>query len=649
MLKLFQNQGKTLRWIMGALLFLIAGSMVITLVPSVFSTQQSGADGQVLVEVGSRAVTVADLDARMRSYLRGGDIPAETLTFFAGNAVEDLIGRRVLLNEADELGLIPNDEELAQWMRVQFTDLLFPDGKFVGAAAYGGFVRRQFQQTIAEFEAGLMEDIAVEMRLRRMVTDSVGVSDEEVRNIFHERNDRAQVEWAAVDRDDLRSAVSVTEEKLAEYFEANKLRYRKPEERACKLIEIGADYATDDIDLSETEIEIYYRENQYRFENPERYQVRHILFATMEKSEEESEEARKKAEEVLEQLRGGGDFEALAAEHSEDPANADTGGDLGWITPGSMVPEFEQAAFALQAGELSPEPVKTDYGYHLIRLDAKEAGAVKPLDEVRGRIREDLIVERSQSTRLALIDNTLAAAEEHGVDLEKAGEAVNLPVMAFESFSRDALPDDLPQAARLLDAVFSRDPEEIFSVAQDGTLYIGVVTGVTPAREGALDEFRGEVRDNYIDDEATKLAREKAEGLAEKARENGGNLAAAARALGIKASKSDFVKRSDSISGFGGVSALGPEAFAGAAESVIGPVASGSRFAVYRSIELEAADESALADESDSIREEELERKRERLFDYFRAQKLQEYADSGRVVRHEARIQEYMRFLRSRG
>ena len=649
MLKLFQNQGKTLRWIMGALLFLIAGSMVITLVPSVFSTQQSGADAQVLVEVGDRAVTIADLDAGIRQYVRRGDMPPESLAFFANNTVDNLIGKRVLMNEADELGLIPSEEELAQWMRDQLPDLLFPDGKFVGAAAYRGFVQQQFQKTIPEFEAELLEQIVIETRLKRMVTDSVGVSDEEVKQIFHQRNDTVQLEWAAVDRGDLRSAVSVTDEKLAEYFEANKLRYRKQEERACKLIEIGADYATDDIDLSETEIELYYAENQYRFENPERYQARHILFSTMEKSEEESEAAWKKAEEVLQQLRDGADFAALAAEHSQDPANADSGGDLGWITQGMMVPEFEQAMFALEVGELSAEPVKTEFGYHLIRVEAKEAGTVKPLDEVRGRIREDLIIERSQSTRLDLMDNALAAAQEHGVDLEKAAAAVNLPVRVLAPFSRAELPDDLPKASLLVSAIFEETAEEIFTVTQDGTLYIGVVTAVTPARDGALEEFRSVARENYIDDEASKLARSKAEDLAKKARENGGNLAAAARALGLKTSKSDFVKRSDSIEGAVPVETLGPEAFQKVDGAVVGPVGSGGSFVVYRPLELSPADESALEDEGESIRQSELDLKRDRMFAYFRAQKLKEYADSGRIVRYEARIQEYLRFLRSRG
>lgn len=632
---------------MGALLFLIAGSMVITLVPSVFSTQQGGADAQVLVEIGDRAVTLADLDAGIRQYVRTGNIPPESLAFLANNTVDNLIGERVLMNEADELGLIPTEEELAQWIRDQLPDLLFPNGKYVGTAAYRGFVQQQFQKTIPEFEADLLEDIAIETRLKRLVTDSVSVSDEEIENIFHQRNDTVRIEWTAVERDDLRSAVSVADEELAEYFEANKLRYRKQEERACKLISIGANYATDNIDLSATEIELYYAQNQYRFENPERYQARHILFSTMEKSEEETDEARKKAEDVLQQLRDGGDFAALAAEHSEDPANADSGGALGWVTQGTMVPEFEQAMFALEVGEMSPAPVKTEFGYHLIRVDAKEAGRVKPLEEVRERIREDLIIERSQSTRLELVDNALAAAQEHGVDLEKAGSAVNLPVQVFEPFSRADMPPDLPKASRLVSAIFEEAAEEVFSVTQDGTLYIGVVTGVTPARDGALEEFRDTVRENYIDDETSKLARAKAEALVEKARENAGNLAAAARALGLKTSKSDFVKRSDSIEGIGRIETLGPEAFEKVDGSTIGPVGLGSRFIVYRSLDLKKADEIALEDEGPEIRESQLDLKRNRMFNYFRAQKLKEYADSGRIIRYESRIQEYLRYIRS--
>jgi len=425
MIKLFQNQGKTLRWVMGGLLFLIAASMVITLVPSVFSTQQTGTDAQVLVEVGDLAVTMADLDSGLRQYVRAGSVPPESLAFLANNMVDNLLSEKVLLNEANELGLTPTEAELAQWIRDQLPDLLFPNGQYVGTNAYRGFVQQQFQKSIPEFEADLLKDLAIEMRLRRLVTDSVNVGDEELKKIFHQQNDMVQIEWTAVERDGLRSQVTVSEEKLAEYFEANKLRYRKQEERSLKLISIGANYATDNIDLSDDEIELYYTQNQYRFENPERYQTRHILFSTMEKSEEESEEARKKAEDILQQLRDGGDFAALAATHSEDPGNAQSGGDLGWVTQGMMVPEFEQAMFAMQTGELSPAPVKTQFGYHLLRVDAKEAGTVKPIDEVRERIREDLIIERSQSTRLELMDTALTTAQQYGVELEKAGAEVN--------------------------------------------------------------------------------------------------------------------------------------------------------------------------------------------------------------------------------
>lgn len=649
MIKLFQNQGKTLRWVMGGLLFLIAASMVITLVPSVFSTQQTGTDAQVLVEVGDLAVTMADLDSGLRQYVRAGSVPPESLAFLANNMVDNLISEKVLLNEANELGLTPTEAELAQWIRDQLPDLLFPNGQYVGTDAYRGFVQQQFQKSIPEFEADLLKDLAIEMRLRRLVTDNVNVGDEELKKIFHQQNDMVQLEWTAVERDGLRSQVTVSEEKLAEYFEANKLRYRKQEERSLKLISIGANYATDNIDLSDDEIELYYSQNQYRFENPERYQTRHILFSTMEKSEEETEEARKKAEDILQQLRDGGDFAALAAANSEDPGNAQSGGDLGWVTQGMMVPEFEQAMFGLQTGELSPAPVKTQFGYHLLRVDAKEAGTVKPLNEVRDRIREDLIIERSQSTRLELMDTALTTAQQYGVELEKAGAEVNLPVQVFGSFSRATMPADLPKLSQLVSAIFQKAPEEVFSVTQDGTLYIGVITGITPPRDGTLDEFRDPVRISFVDDEASSLARSRAEELAEKARANDGDLVAAARSLGLKASKSNFVKRADSIEGLGPVSSLGSDAFDKTDGSVVGPVGSGSNFVVYRSLERRAADEATLENEGSTIRQSQLDYKRNQMFEFFRAQKLKEYTDDGRIVRYDSRIQEYLNFIRSQG
>ena len=316
----------------------------------------------------------------------------------------------------------------------------------MGARAYEGFVRQQFRRTVVEFEREILYNLTIDLRLKRMVTDGVSVTDEELQRRFHEQNDSVRIEWTAVDGDSLHNEISPSPERLREYFDSNKLRYRHAERRPLKLMTVGPDAGTSEHEVSDTEIELYYSQNQYRFENPERIKVRHILFSTMDKSEDEVAAAREKADAVLEQLRGGADFAELAQEHSEDPGNADNGGDLGWVTRGMMDPAFEQASFALQTGELIGAPVKSDFGYHLIRLDDRESGSVKPLSEVREVIRGDLKAERAQSSRYALMDNALVTAQQAGEALENAAAQLRLP---FQEFPRLADPSSPRNCRRL--------------------------------------------------------------------------------------------------------------------------------------------------------------------------------------------------------
>lgn len=643
MLKLFRNQGKALRWIMGFILFLVAASMVITLVPNVFGPADVG--GETLAEVDGQAITISDVEAELRQY-RANELPGETLSMMAGTLIENLIAERVLLAEAEELGLVPTEEELALWLREQLPDVLFPDGKFVGAAAYAGFVRRQFRRTVPEFEGEILSNIAVDQRLRRMVTDNASVSDAEVTARFHELNDTVQIEWAAADGADLEGQVAPTDDQLREYFDSNRLRYRYPERRPLKLLTVDPAAAAGEHEISDTEIELYYSQNQYRFEQPERIKVRHILFMTVDKSEEETEAAQREAAEVLAQLRDGADFAELAKEHSADPGNADNGGDLGWVSRGMMDPAFEEASFALQVGELAPEPVKSEFGFHLIRLDERQSGSVKPLSEVSAVIRDDLVAERVQSDRYALMERAMDAAQQAAGALESAAAQLEIPYQEFAAFSRDELPDTLPKSAALVQAVFEQPVGEVFSSAQDEILYIGFVSESVPARDAEYDEVSATVRGDYVVTEATNLARQQAEGLAEKARSGSASFATAARQSGLTASTSDFVKRDGDLGELGPVSALGDDAFAKTGGEVQGPVAVGSRWVVFRTVELRPAAESDLAAESSELQRSLLEEKRSRIFEYFREQKVQEYAESGLILRYGNRIQSYLGQMR---
>ena len=646
MLKLFQNQGKILRWTMGIILFLVAGSMIITLVPNVFGPAGPGA-ADILAEVNGVPVTTGDVEVELRQQ-RANNVPPAAIAMIAGNTIDALIAERVLFAEASELGLVPTDEELAIWIREQLPDVLFPDGKYIGADAYHRFVRQQFRRTVPEFEREILYNIAISQHLRQMVTDSVSVTEEELKRRFHEENDSVRVEWTSIASASVRGEIKPTPEQLSEYFDANKLRYRHPERRPLKLMTVGPDAAVSDLEIADAEIDLYYSQNQYRFENPERVKVRHILFMTMGKSDEEAEEARKQADAVLEELRGGGSFEDLAKEHSEDPGNADNGGDLGWVSRGMMDPAFEEASFALKEnGEITQSPVKSEFGYHLIRLDDRQAPSVKPLSEVREVIRDDLRAERAQSDRYGLMERAMAAAEQSGTALENAAAELNLPYQAYEAFSRAELPDQLPKASALVEAIFEQPAGQVFTVAEEDTLYIGIVTEAVPARDAEFDEVSSVVRDDYIDTEAANIARQRADELVQAANDASGDLTAAARRQRLSATTTDWIKRDGEIEDLGAISALGDTAFSMTNGELQGPIAVGDRWVVFRTVEMQPADEAELAADGEALRQTLLDEKQSMVFDYFRNQKVRDYSEQGLVVRYDDRIQSYLQSMQN--
>jgi peptidyl-prolyl cis-trans isomerase C len=140
------------------------------------------------------------------------------------------------------------------------------------------------------------------------------------------------------------------------------------------------------IKLTDKDYEAYYNAHKKEFENPEMVRARHILVAVKPNAtEEEKKAALKKAEDILEKAKKGEDFAKLASEYSDDPGSKAKGGDLGFFTQGSMVGKFEQAAFTLKPGEISPV-VETEFGYHIIKVEERKAAEQQPYDAVKEQV-----------------------------------------------------------------------------------------------------------------------------------------------------------------------------------------------------------------------------------------------------------------------
>ena len=177
--------------------------------------------------------------------------------------------------------------------------------------------------------------------------------------------------------------------------------------------------------ISDAAVSEYYEKNAAQFATPEMVRARHILILSDAKaSAEDQAKAKAKIEEIAQRIKAGEDFGTVAKEVSEDPGSAPQGGELGWFAHGQMVPEFDKASFALNPGELS-EPVKTQFGWHLIQLEEKKAAGQKPLDEVKDQIRTRLAQdEASGKVQEALEQVQLAVIG--GKSLKEAGEPLKL-------------------------------------------------------------------------------------------------------------------------------------------------------------------------------------------------------------------------------
>ena len=164
-------------------------------------------------------------------------------------------------------------------------------------------------------------------------------------------------------------------------------------------------------EVSEEEIAAFYKEKPHHFARPEKVKAHHILVRVERGADDKTKaEARQRAQSILDDIRKGEDFATLAERYSEDSVSRGKGGDLGEFGRGEMVKPFEDAVFAMKPGQLS-EPVETEYGYHIIRLDAYTPAGTIPLDEVKDRIRKALAAEKRNAAARKHVEDLRALAK----------------------------------------------------------------------------------------------------------------------------------------------------------------------------------------------------------------------------------------------
>ncbi|HEY8516942.1 MAG TPA: SurA N-terminal domain-containing protein [Candidatus Binatia bacterium] len=442
-------------------------------------------------------------------------------------ALDGLIDRLVLLNQAENLGIEITDQELR--------DVIVDSRGFAPGGRFDKnyYVRalRSIGLTPAEYEAMRREDLAAE-RLQQIVLDGVTVSDQEVRDAVVAREEKRSLAFVKFPASDETGSVEVTDEELEKFFEANKQRYQEPEKVKVELLAYAPEKFSDEVEVSEEQINEYYEANlKTRFTQPHEVKARHILIRVApDASDETKAEARKRIEEVQEKLRNGADFAELAKEYSDDVGSKENGGDLGFFPRGRMTPAFEEAAFSLEPGEIS-EIVETPFGLHLVRVDEVREEREKPLDEVRDEIVQALKKEAGTEKAREVAEEDQKALV-GGESIDAIAERRGLTVERPAPMTRGAAFPTVGRSMPLTTALWELPPGGYTEPTDvNGTVVIAKLVEKVPSRTPELAEVKDRVEAAYRLERGTEAAKKKAEEL-RAAAASAGSLEKAAEAAG---------------------------------------------------------------------------------------------------------------------
>jgi peptidyl-prolyl cis-trans isomerase D len=655
MIRQLQNAGPTLKIILGALLVIICASMAITLIPGgIGSSLGIGAPpAGVVATVGDQKVTVPEVQKAARDMIRqqfpkGGPQASMLLPYFASQAAERLIDQKVLVDEAHRMGLRVTDEELRDDLQHgQLGATFFPNGNFIGQEAYENLLQ-EHDLTVPQFEADIKDDILVR-RLRALVASSAFVSDAEVRDEFDRRNTKVKFDYAVIAQADILKELHPTDEELKAYYERNKATYNNtiPEKRQIKYVVIDNAKLAANTTVTDQDLQTYYDQHREEFRVPDQVKVAHILIKTplpapgAKEDEKAIADARAKAEDVLKQVKAGGDFAKLAEKYSDDPGSAKSGGELGWIGRGRTVPEFEKAAFSLAKGQTS-DLVKSSYGFHIIRVEDKQEAHLKTLAEVKSEIEEKVKREKAAHATEVAANTMLGKARTDGLDA--AAAAGGQAAVTTDFFSKaDSLPG-LGASPQFMDAVFgeaAKAPPDVVQIPQGYVVF--QLLGVKPPATPTFEEIRGKVEAQFKNERAGFLLQQKTQELSDRAKAEH-DLKKAAKDLGATVKTSDLVAPDGQVPEIGSMSSASA-IFNLKPGDISGPITTGGNGVVAQLLDKQAPTDQEFAAKKDEIREQLTESKQNDLFGLFVTNLRKDMENSHRLKVN----QEEMKNLTRRG
>jgi len=493
----------------------VQGFLVLITLPfalwGVDSYVSGGPAGDSVASVGSSKIGLQEFQQAMREQQErmrpalGGNVDPALLDNpqIRSAVIQGLVNQRLMALHAKESRLTVSDQQLAQF--IASAPALQENGKF-SPQRYEMLVAQQGLSKEA-FEARVRQDLAMQQALLAVGSTFPG-------RVAADRWLAAQLEEREIAEAVLRPEAYLSQVKLApdavkNFYETNRKQFELPEQVRAEFVVLSLDTMAADVAPSDEEIRAYYQSHPERYRQGEERRASHILITAPKDGDEKA--ARAKAEEVLAQLRKNpGDFEKLAKQHSQDPGSAANGGDLNWFGRGMMVPPFEQAVFALKENQIS-DLVRSDFGYHIIKLTGVRPETARPFEQVRAEIAAELKRQEASKKYAEAAEGFTNTVYEQADSLQPAAEKYKLAIQSSDWITRGGQATPPFANAKLMSGIFSDDAiknkrnTEAVEVAPN-TLVAARVVEHKPATLQPLESVAPAIEARLKRQEAAKLA-----------------------------------------------------------------------------------------------------------------------------------------------
>jgi peptidyl-prolyl cis-trans isomerase D len=605
------------RIFLGVVVLALSGGMLLYLVPTGPGGTRSSTDA--VARIGDQTITVAEIRQQLNQIKQRNQVPPMLEPYYAQQILHQLLLQKEMEYEATQLGIRVSNDEIADRIKL-ILPAAFNGGAPIAPDQYAALVQSRAQMTVSEFEDNVRLGMLQE-KFQKLVTDGISAGPAELQEEFVYRNQKVKLDYAFIKPEDLQAKITLSDAEINAAYEKNKAKYQVPEKRVVRYAIVDVNQVRQSLQISEDQLKAQYQQNIQQYQVPNRVHVEHILLMTVGagKTDAEVEEIRKKAEDILNQAKKGANFEDLAKKYSEDPGTKDKGGDLGWIVQGQTVAEFEKAAFSLPKGSIS-DLVKTQYGFHILKIIDKESAHTKPFDEVKDSIRTPLLLSEADKQAGDIADKlSQAIRQSNKVSLDDLAKQYHLTVGETRPV---AMTDPLvelgnSQDVKVSDSIFRlREGELSLPIHTDRGYLVLSIKQIFPAHQGSLDEVRDKVTADLKQEKASIEARTKAEELAKRVKA-GEKFDAAAKALGLEAKTSDEMARAGSISNVASGKQLAA-AFQLKSGDVGSPLNLGANWLVYKVVEKQEPKPEDFDKQKKEITDAVLQNKRSLAFEAFR-------------------------------